>query len=195
MEELDDLKKIWNSGEKPKVHLEKEKLEKVISKKSSGILDWLKIIAKIEDWGNFIFSIGFIIYFIYSQNYDWAIVFGIFSMGVSVYFHYIYKIIHRISYSENVLEFLEDTYAALRSFLRKYMTALIVIYFISYIASMSLHMEKDVLENLDAIGWLIIIGAGIVGFAVTWVFIYIYYYLVYGRKAKKLKKMIKSLKE
>lgn len=195
MEELDDLKEIWNNSEKPVVNLEREKLEKVISKKSTGILDWLKIIAKIEDWGNFIFSIASIIYFIYYQYYDWAIVFGILCMGISSYFHYIYKIIHRISYSENVLEFLEDTYAALRSFLRKYLTALFVIYFISFIASLALNMEADAFEKLNATSWLIIIGSGIIGFFVAWILIYTYYYLVYGRKARKLKKMIESLKE
>lgn len=195
MNELDDLKKIWQQGNQSSMQLEKPELEKMISKKSTGMLDWLKLIAKIEDWANFIVSILFTAVFIYLKMWDWAIVIGVFMLSISLYYHRLYKIIHNISYSENVLEFLEDTYAALKSFLKKYLVGLIVITTISYIISFSISFNENNKVKLDMEGWIFLITVALMGFILSFGLVYLYYYLIYGRKAIKLKKMIKSLKE
>jgi len=195
MNELDNLKKIWQEGNQSSIQLEKKELEKMISKKSTGMLDWLKLIAKIEDWANFLVTIIFTAGFAYFKMWEWAIIFGIIMLAVSFYYHHLYKIIHRISYSENVLEFLEDTYAALKSFLRKYLIGLIIISTLSYVISFSLSYQHNKQVVLDTMGWIILITIGLIGLVFSIGLVYLYYYLIYGRKAIKLKKMIKSLKD
>lgn len=195
MNELDDLKKIWQQGNQSSMQLEKSELEKMISRKSTGLLDWLKLIAKIEDWANFVVSILFTAVFVYLKMWNWAVVFGVFMLSISLYYHRLYKIIHNISYSENVLEFLEDTYAALKSFLKKYLVGLIFVTTISYIISFSISFNENNNSKLDTNGWILLIIVALVGFILSFGVVYLYYYLIYGRKALKLKKMIKSLKE
>lgn len=195
MNELDDFKKIWQEGNQSSMKLERSELERMITKKSTSMLEWLKLIAKIEDWGNFIVTIGFTTLFILLKKWDWAIITAVLMLGISIYYHHLYKIIHRISYSENVLEFLEDTYAAFQSFLKKYLVGLVIVTIISYIIGFSLSFQNENNVELDIAGWIVVIAIGFVGFTISLVLVYLYYYFLYGRKAIKLKKMIKSLKD
>ena len=212
MDELELLKKDWETSSKNYPELDKETLYKLINKRSSSIVKWIFIISLLE------FAFWTLISFAFkgsedlekmqSYNVDYIlyplIVFG---YAVFIYFFYIfYKNYKSISATENTKMLMEHILKT-RKTVKQYVVFNLVFMCISIIVGVYIELTNNpevqtLLSRIDSEGegnitvfYLIVVGLSLVAMALVTAILLGFYYLVYGILLKRLKSNYKDLKE
>ena len=212
MDELELLKKDWETSSKNYPELNKEELYKLIYKRSSSIVKWIFIISLLE------FAFWTLISFSFKgsedlekmQSYNVEYILYplmIFGYGVLIYFFYIfYKNYKSISATENT-KMLMERILKTRKTVKQYVVFNLVFMCISIIVGVYIELTNNpevqtLLSRIDSEGegnitvfYLIVVGLSLVAMALVTAILLGFYYLVYGILLKRLKSNYKDLKE
>ena len=212
MDELELLKKDWETSSKNYPELNKEDLYKLIYKRSSSIVKWIFIISLLE------FAFWTLISFSFKgsedlekmQSYNVEYILYplmIFGYGVLIYFFYIfYKNYKSISATENT-KMLMERILKTRKTVKQYVVFNLVFICISIIVGVYIELTNNpevqtLLSRIDSEGegnitvfYLIVVGLSLVAMALVTAILLGFYYLVYGILLKRLKSNYKDLKE
>lgn len=194
-----ELKSLWQTDIPKK---EQPNIEKLIEGKSIGILEKLQKTVKWEHYLNIVISILFVGLLIYEQRWWYALGLGVFLIGVIVYYKQLYDKVTHITYTENVVEYLTDTYNTLKDFKKRYIIGLIVIFPIAYILGFELGYDWGVesynkeqltekLDNYEEVVFFIIVN--LITIVISAVVIHFVFQFLYGKHIKKIKAMIDGL--
>jgi len=211
MDELELLKKDWETSSKNYPELNKEDIYKLIYKRSSSIVKWIFIISLLE------FAFWTLISFAFkgiedlekmqSYNVDYIIYpLIVFGYAVLIYFFYIfYKNYKSISATENT-KMLMERILKTRQTVKHYVIFNLVFMCISILVGVYIELTNNpevqtLLSEIDSDGegnitvfYLIVVGLSLVAMALVTAFLLGFYYLIYGILMKRLNSNYKDLK-
>lgn len=212
MDELELLKKDWETSSKNYPELDKKTLYKLINKQSSSIVKWIFIISLLE------FALWTLVSIVSndaesleklkSYNVEYIIypltVFGYLVIG---YFFYVfYKNYKNISTTEDT-KLLMERILKTRKTVKHYVIFNLVFMYISIIIGVFIEITNNpevqaLINGIDADGtknvtifYLIIVGVSILAMVLITALLLGFYYLIYGLLLKRLKANYKDLKE
>ena len=212
MDELELLKKDWETSSKNYPELNKEDLYKLIYKRSSSIVKWIFIISLLE------FGFWSLISFSFRDSEDLAKMESynveyittplmVFGYMVLIYFFYVfYKNYKSISATENT-KLLMERILKTRKTVKQYVIFNLVFMCISIIVGVYIELTNnpEVLTTLSRINssgegnvtvfYLIVVGLSLVAMALITALLLGFYYVIYGLLMKRLKSNYKDLKE
>ncbi|UZR93429.1 hypothetical protein [Chondrinema litorale] len=204
-----ELKALWQSDETSTKQVNDNELEKMLEKKSAGILEKIQKIVKIEHYSNIVAAVALITYLLYQKIWLYAAIATPLMLLVIFYYKNLYNKVLNISYAENVLEHLKTCYSTLKDFKKRYIIGLCIIVPISYYLGYEIGffitqdptsspiVQNDTLsENLPIItseSPINFIITNLVTFAISIVLIYFIFDWLYGKKIRAIKKMIDTL--
>jgi hypothetical protein len=212
MDELELLKKDWETSSKNYPELDKKTLYKLINKRSSSLVKWIFIISLLEFvfWAliSFVTSDAESLEQLKSYNVDYIIypltVFGYLVLG---YFFYVfYKNYKNISTTEDT-KLLMERILKTRKTVKHYVIFNLVFMYISIIIGVYIEITNNpevqaLINGIDADGtknvtifYLIIVGVSILAIVLITALLLGFYYLIYGLLLKRLKANYKDLKE
>jgi len=212
MDELELLKKDWETSSKNYQEFDKEELYKLISKRSSSIVKWIFIISLLEFgfWAliSLIFNGNEELEKLQSYNVNY-ILYPLTILGyvVLIYFFYLfYKNYKTISASESTKLLMERILKTRRT-VKHYVIFNLIFMCISIVMGVYIELtnnpevqaltnsiESDGDGNLTVF-YLIVIGLSLVAMALVSAVLIGFYYLIYGLLMKRLKSNYKDLKE
>jgi ABC-type Fe3+-siderophore transport system permease subunit len=212
MDELELLKKDWETSSKNYPELDKKTLYKLINKRSSSLVKWIFIISLLE----FVFwtLISLVtndaesLEKLKSYNVDYIIypltVFGYLVLG---YFFYVfYKNYKNISTTEDT-KLLMERILKTRKTVRHYVIFNLVFMCISIVIGVYIEITNNpevqtLINGIEADGaknvtifYLIIVGVSILAIVLITALLLGFYYLIYGLLLKRLKANYNDLKE
>ena len=212
MDELELLKKDWETSSKNYREFDKEELYKLISKRSSSIVKWIFIISLLE------FGFWTLISLIFNGNEELEklqsynvnyILYPLTILGyvLLIYFFYLfYKNYRTISATESTKLLMERILKTRRT-VKHYVIFNLVFMCISIVIGVYIELtnnpEVQALTNsIESEGdgnltvfYLIVIGLSLVAMALISAILIGFYYLIYGLLMKRLKSNYKDLKE
>lgn len=212
MDELELLKKDWETSSKNYREFDKEELYKLISKRSSSIVKWIFIISLLE------FGFWTLISLIFNGNEELEklqsynvnyILYPLTILGyvLLIYFFYLfYKNYRTISATESTKLLMERILKTRRT-VKHYVIFNLVFMCISIVIGVYIELtnnpEVQALTNsIESEGdgnltvfYLIVIGLSLVAMALISAVLIGFYYLIYGLLMKRLKSNYKDLKE
>ena len=212
MDELELLKKDWETSSKNYPELNKGDIYKLIYKRSSSIVKWIFIISLLE------FAFWTLISFSFKDSKDLEkmesydvdyILYPLMILGyaVLIYFFYIfYKNYKNISATENT-KMLMERILKTRKTVKHYVIFNLAFMCISIIVGVYIEMTnnpdvQNTLARIQSEGegnvtvfYLIIVGVSIIAMAIITAILLGFYYLIYGLLLKRLKSNYKDLKE
>lgn len=212
MDELELLKKDWETSSKNYQEFDKEELYKLISKRSSSIVKWIFIISLLEFgfWAliSLIFNGNEALEKLQSYNVNY-ILYPLTILGyvVLIYFFYLfYKNYKTISVTESTKLLMERILKTRRT-VKHYVIFNLVFMCISIVMGVYIELtnnpEVQALTNsIESKGdgnltvfYLIVIGLSLIAMALVSAVLIGFYYLIYGLLMKRLKSNYKDLKE
>jgi hypothetical protein len=212
MDELELLKKDWETSSKNYREFNKEELYKLIYKRSSSIVKWIFIISLLEFGFWTLISLGFNgsedLKKIQSYDVNY-ILYPLTILGyvVLIYFFYVfYKNYKTISATDNTKMLMERILKTRRT-VRHYVIFNLVFMCISIVIGVYIEMTNNpevqiLLNRIESEGdgnitvfYLIVVGLSIVAMALVSAVLIGFYYLIYGLLLKRLKSNYKDLKE
>ena len=212
MDELELLKKDWDTSKQNYPNLNKEEIYKLISKRSSSIVKWIFIISILE------FSLWTILSFFaegtteFQQNirandhrFIYYTIIGVSYIIILVFMYLFYKNYRSISVTENTKVLMEQILKTRKT----------VKYYVIYnLAMMCLSIPLAVIMELSSpesqtliyeiqgdgdkgiyVFYLVVAVLSLIVMAVVTAFFLGFYYLIYGLLLKRLKKNHKELKK
>jgi len=212
MDELELLKKDWETSSKNYPELDKKTLYKLINKQSSSIVKWIFIISLLE------FALWTLVSIVSndaeslkklkSYNVEYIIypltVFGYLVIG---YFFYVfYKNYKNISTTEDT-KMLMERILKTRKTVRHYVIFNLVFVCISIVIGVYIEITNNpevqtLINGIEADGaknvtifYLIVVGISILAMVLITAVLLGFYYLIYGLLLKRLKANYKDLKE
>jgi|TARA_B110000037_G_scaffold22516_1_gene25356 hypothetical protein len=212
MDELELLKKDWETSSKNYPELDKKTLYKLINKQSSSIVKWIFIISLLE------FALWTLVSIVSndaesleklkSYNVEYIIypltVFGYLVLG---YFFYVfYKNYKNISTTEDT-KMLMERILKTRKTVRHYVIFNLVFVCISIVIGVYIEITNNpevqtLINGIEADGaknvtifYLIVVGISILAMVLITAVLLGFYYLIYGLLLKRLKANYKDLKE
>jgi hypothetical protein len=212
MDELELLKKDWETSSKNYREFNKEELYKLIYKRSSSIVKWIFIISLLEFGFWTLISLGFNgsedLKKIQSYDVNY-ILYPLTILGyvVLIYFFYVfYKNYKTISATDNTKMLMESILKTRRT-VRHYVIFNLVFMCISIVIGVYIELTNNpevqiLLNRIESEGdgnitvfYLIVVGLSIVAMALVSAVLIGFYYLIYGLLLKRLKSNYKDLKE
>ena len=212
MDELELLKKDWETSSKNYREFNKEELYKLIYKRSSSIVKWIFIISLLEFGFWTLISLGFNgsedLKKIQSYDVNY-ILYPLTILGyvVLIYFFYVfYKNYKTISATDNTKMLMESILKTRRT-VRHYVIFNLVFMCISIVIGVYIELTNNpevqiLLNRIESEGdgkitvfYLIVVGLSIVAMALVSAVLIGFYYLIYGLLLKRLKSNFKDLKE
>ena len=212
MDELELLKKDWETSSKNYREFNKEELYKLIYKRSSSIVKWIFIISLLEFGFWTLISLGFNgsedLKKIQSYDVNY-ILYPLTILGyvVLIYFFYVfYKNYKTISATDNTKMLMERILKTRRT-VRHYVIFNLVFMCISIAIGVYIELTNNpevqiLLNRIESEGdgnitvfYLIGVGLSIVAMALVSAVLIGFYYLIYGLLLKRLKSNYKDLKE
>lgn len=213
MDELELLKKDWDTSKQNYPNLNKEEIYKLISKRSSSIVKWIFIISVLE------FSLWTILSFSLDssniaiekiQSYDYGFIYYLF-VGISYivlfgFMYLFYKNYRNISVTENT-KMLMERILKTRKIVKQYVIYNITVMYLGIILGVIMELlsnsETQILisdiksegENVIYIFYLIVAVLSLIAMALITILFLGFYYLIYGLLLKRLKINYKELKK
>jgi hypothetical protein len=197
-EELDNIKALWKQSKEsiPVPEIRRELLEKYRPKTT---LYWIKVILTIEFW----LSIGLfpvVTYFFMWKQYGYAgaASYTIISIAYLIYYRFLINSISKFNYDFSVVESLKKVYGYLKFYLLHYK----VVIWISLLVGFTLGLLQGIEQGLNGqpiadedkvMFWSVAIGLSLLIVGVIGGIMHFLVHLIYGRKIKRLKKMVRSL--
>ena len=213
MDELELLKKDWDTSKQNYPNLNKEEIYKLISKRSSSIVKWIFIISVLE------FSLWTILSFSLDssniaiekiQSYDYGFIYYLF-VGISYivlfgFMYLFYKNYRNISVTENtkmLMERILKTRKTVKQYVIYNITVMYLGIILGVIMELSSNSETQILisdiksesENGIYIFYLIVAVLSLIAMALITILFLGFYYLIYGLLLKRLKINYKELKK
>ena len=213
MDELELLKKDWDTSKQNYPNLNKEEIYKLISKRSSSIVKWIFIISVLEFslWTILSFSLdssNIVIEKI--QSYDYGFIYYLF-VGISYivlfgFMYLFYKNYRNISVTENtkmLMERILKTRKTVKQYVIYNITVMYLGIILGVIMELSSNSETQILisdiksegENVLYIFYLIVAILSLIAMALITILFLGFYYLIYGLLLKRLKINYKELKK
>lgn len=213
MDELELLKKDWDTSKQNYPNLNKEEIYKLISKRSSSIVKWIFIISVLEFilWTILSFSLDSSNIAIEKiQSYDYGFIYYLF-VGISYivlfgFMYLFYKNYRNISVTENT-KMLMERILKTRKIVKQYVIYNITVMYLGIILGvimeLSSNSETQILisdiksegENVIYIFYLIVAVLSLIAMALITILFLGFYYLIYGLLLKRLKINYKELKK
>lgn len=192
-----DIIALWDKGKELNANPELD-IDKAISSRSKGTLFWIRVILTIEFWINVAALPVFVYYLlIVDKDYLWGTLAVIVTLIYLVYYQFLIKQIKRFSFEENVKTSLKKLYRYLSFFLLHYK----VVIWISLLIGMVKAIVEDVPnqvppEQLDAPYFMlsVIVVSGVM-IIIVGLFFTLLIHLIYGRKIKRLKRLVRQFSE
>jgi len=189
----DELKNIWESASQP-VEISDEKVDKIINKKSLNLVEKLTKAVRFEHVFNMIISPILVTICVFVSEYKLAIILSAMLIPVLLYYHFLIEKLYNHRIELNVYDYLQQSYATLKRFIRHYYVAAIFILIISLYAGYELG-ESVIGENVGVVDEekftneiYYLSAVMIISIALSYLFIY----LLYGRKLRRLRKIIQE---
>ncbi|MEQ8473829.1 MAG: hypothetical protein RIC35_21715 [Marinoscillum sp.] len=187
-----DIIGLWEKGKKLNPDIEID-INKTIESRSKGTLFWIKVILNIEFWINVI-CLPLFIYFLIIQNKDylWGFSAVIVTIIYLFYYQFLIKQITRFNYTEDVRTSLKKLYGYLRFFVLHYKVVIWISLLIGLIKGFIDDVPKSVTpeQMAEPFFWPLIIGVSAVFASIVGLIMTLLINLIYGRKIKRLKKLI-----
>jgi len=213
MDELELLKKDWDTSKQNYPNLNKEEIYKLISKRSSSIVKWIFIISVLEFilWTILSFSLDSSNITIEKiQSYDYGFIYYLF-VGISYivlfgFMYLFYKNYRNISVTENT-KMLMERILKTRKTVKQYVIYNITVMYLGIILGVIMELlsnsETQILisdiksegENVIYIFYLIVAVLSLIAMALITILFLGFYYLIYGLLLKRLKINYKELKK
>ena len=193
-EEL-DIRSIWNNSKELEdpASLQLNMLER---KGTKTTLYWVKVILWIEFWLTIV-GAPLVIYYLGSSYGGFELtLYAVLCLGYLFYYQFLIRAINRFSYDRNVVQNLKKVYGYLRFYLLHYKVVIWLSLLVGALMSAFEPENAEVLVKMDSfLDWLkflsvMLVMLGIVGGLMTFMV-----HLIYGRKIKRLKKMVKELEQ
>lgn len=213
MDELELLKKDWDTSKQNYPNLNKEEIYKLISKRSSSIVKWIFIISVLEFilWTILSFSLDSSNIAIEKiQSYDYGFIYYLF-VGISYivlfgFMYLFYKNYRNISVTENtkmLMERILKTRKTVKQYVIYNITVMYLGIILGVIMELSSNSETQILisdiksegENVIYIFYLIVAVLSLIAMALITILFLGFYYLIYGLLLKRLKINYKELKK
>lgn len=212
MDELELLKKDWDTSKQNYPNLNKEEIYKLISKRSSSIVKWIFIISILE------FSLWTILSFfaegttefqqkIRANDYGFIYytIIGISYIIILVFMYLFYKNYRSISVTENTKVLMEQilkTRKTVKYYVIYNLAMMCLSIPIAVIMELSSPESQTLISEIQGDGdkgiyifYLIVAVLSLIFMAVVTAFFLGFYYLIYGLLLKRLKKNHKELKK
>ncbi|MEO9485393.1 MAG: hypothetical protein ABJG47_18180 [Ekhidna sp.] len=194
MAEEIDIRSVWNKS-KAKENPSSLQIDKLERKGTRTTLYWIKIILWVEFWITIVLiplmtyltikrgdSIGLIIFYV------------LVTIVYLIYYQFLIRQIRRFSYDGNVLQSLKKVYGYLRFYLLHYKVVFwisVVMGFIYGVSDPANHADLSKIESTEQ--WAAVIAVWVISLSVIGGLFHLLLHLIYGRKVKRLKKMVKDL--
>ena len=212
MDELELLKKDWDTSKQNYPNLNKEEIYKLISKRSSSIVKWIFIISILE------FSLWTILSFFaegtteFQQNirandyrFIYYTIIGVSYIIILVFMYLFYKNYRSISVTENTKVLMEQilkTRKTVKYYVIYNLAMMCLSIPIAVIMELSSPESQTLISEIQGDGdkgiyvfYLIVAVLSLIFMAVVTAFFLGFYYLIYGLLLKRLKKNHKELKK
>lgn len=195
-EELDDFKALWQKS-KEQTKIPVINLEVIEKYRPKTTLYWIKFILWIEFGLNILF-LPFVIYYLmdYPGGNLLLISYLLVTSVYLVYYLFLIRSIIRFRYDEDVIHNLQKVYRYLSFYLLHYK---VVIWF-SLIGGFAIGLYQGFEEAINQIPeggattfWLVVFGLGTLFIGLIGGIFHFLIHLIYGRKIKRLKKMVQHL--
>lgn len=193
-----ELKDIWKMDQ-PDVELSEEKVESIINKKSYSLLGKIIKTVRMEHLFNMILTplmVGLLIYV------DRPITATLAAFLVAPFIIYYQRLLNKLKKNHlelNVHDYLVQSYKQLKAFVRHYQLASIVLIFFSFLigAQYGFELNSHDEQPLDYSKFLEPWALVTMGITLVFMLVFIYglIYLLYGRRIKKLRKMVEELEK
>ena len=194
MAEEQDIRSIWNKSKKLEdpSSLKINRLEK---KGTKTTLYWIKVILWIEFWLNIIITPIFVPYLLKRGD---SIGFIAFITSITfiylIYYQFLIRKINRFSYDGNVIKSLKKVYGYLRFFLLHYKVVIWISMIIGVVHEFSREKYDEVLNDINTQeDWIAFILINLLVMGVIGGLMHLIINLIYGRKIKRLKRMVQDL--
>ena len=212
MDELELLKKDWDTSKQNYPNLNKEEIYKLISKRSSSIVKWIFIISILE------FSLWTILSFFaegtteFQQNirandyrFIYYTIIGVSYIIILVFMYLFYKNYRSISVTENTKVLMEQilkTRKTVKYYVIYNLAMMCLSIPLAVIMELSSPESQTLISEIQGDGdkgiyvfYLIVAVLSLIVMAVVTAFFLGFYYLIYGLLLKRLKKNHKELKK
>lgn len=192
-EEL-DIQSLWNKG-KELENPTSLKINMIEKKGTKTTLYWIKIILWIEFSINVICIGPAVVYMNSRDDSPWWIGSAIFvTLVYMVYYQFLIRQINRFSYDGNVVESLKKVYGYLRFYLLHYKVVIWVSMIIGFISGFFVEENQEGLSEIDGVrDWTILIAVSLIMVLILGGIMHFLIHLIYGKKIKRLKNMVKDL--
>lgn len=192
-----DIQGLWEKGKQASRSNEPEiDIDQAIKGKSKTTLYWIKMILWIEFWINLISMPFIVVMFLEMEATGFLIFFSILVLAYLAYYLFLIRSINQFSYLTDVKSSLKRLYSYLNFYLLHYKVLVWTVFPGSFIYGLWLGINDSGEELPDEPKfWWIMAGILIliVGLSIlvgTWLV-----NLIYGKKIKRLKGMVKELEE
>ena len=189
-----DIKKVWNTDEERiGGSIDEQKVDDIIEKGSVNLISKFIKTLKYEMWLNL---------FAFSGGAAWLYYRGKWQLGTPLlaidilYFFYYQKLIRTLSektIDANVLEYLRMMYQIIVKFIVHYKNANLILAVPFFMLGM--YIAKPDIFSLDFFsdGWTVVMILS--AFTVAILLFYVLVYLLYGKKANKIRMLIEELSQ
>ena len=191
MAEEIDIKSVWKRSktfENPS-SLSIDKLEK---KGTKTTLYWIKVILWIEFWLTIVLAPFMVVHFMDKYSTGMVIGYGVLCVIYLFYYQFLIYQIRKFSYDRNVLQNLKKVYGYLRFYLLHYY----VVFWLSFIVGFIEGYRDASNEAGNEAAGELTVAIVIISVVVIAFFGGIFHaliYLIYGKKIKRLRNMVKDL--
>lgn len=194
-EEL-DIRSIWNKG-KAKEDPASLHINMMEKRGTKTTLYWIKTILWIEFWVSIVLLPIVVIYFSEGDSPDWfTITYCTILLVYLIYYQFLIRQISKFSYDRNVVESLRKVYGYLRFYLIHYKIAIWLSVVAGIIYGLYAPENEEAMKAIQTTTqWLIVIGFTTIAASVIGAFLHFFIHLIYGRKIKRLRNMVKELEK
>lgn len=188
-----DIIDLWNKGKRTAYSQEVD-LKELVTKKSKTPLYWIKFILWIEFFINLISLPIVLIYYTDDHPILYGIFFPIVVVIYLVYYQFLIQKINRFDYSMDVRTGLKKLYGYLNFFFLHYKVIIWISVIPSFFYGGYLGMTESGNQPTTKIV-LVFIAIGIVACGLLIIFFNFLINMIYGRKIKRLKGIVKEMEE
>lgn len=188
-----DIIELWNKGKGVSSGEKEVNVDELISKNSRTPLYWIKIILWIEFWIN-LASLPFVYVMKEIEPVLYGTVMPIVVVVYLFYYQFLIQKIKKFDYTTNVLTGLCKLYNYLNFFFLHYKVLLWFSMTFSLVYALIKESSNHPNEGFAEF-WLPLVGLGLAGILVIGLVFNFLINLIYGRKIKRLKKIIKELEK
>ncbi|WP_436517167.1 hypothetical protein [Ekhidna sp. To15] len=194
MAEEIDIRSVWNRS-KAKEDPSSLQINKLERKGTKNTLYWIRIILWIE-FSLTIISMPFMIVYVTSRGDSLGLIaiYIFISVVYLFYYQFLIRQIRQFSYDGNVLANIKKLYGYLRFYILHYYVVFWISLVLSFIYAMMDPANEEVLSKIESTSqWVTVIAIWALLLAIVGGLFHLLIYLIYGRKIKRIGRMMEDL--